>query len=752
MSYQDRLKKKDKTQKPFASTNLGIAVNTVTGLPKAAVKVGKDIIQGVARSGGQVGLSLTKTKELPQTKVSRAVFGEKPLTDIPTAIENTKKDLRKYKLSDKASGFVAPILVVGSIVGDLTGQGGNKKLLKDSGEEALEFFVKNTDTKEIKKVLQVFQHPEDTLDDVAESLSRAKTKDEVRTIIESSSVSPVVKPVGTTTSTFDEQIAVEESAVNKLLGVLKEARPLREQQEKLYTQARREKIGRVAEVREKTSGMEGFFAEKRELGGALPRVQFEGIQDRFNQEELETLFNMVKNSPRLDYFEAISAREGLYKMFQGQVPTNSEIKLMEGVFPKALITELLKKRPFGERLDDAIIKALNLPRALRSSFDLSAPLRQGIFFVGKKRFYQSFGQMFKQAFNEKEFLKMQDEIYQRPSYPEMKRANLAITELDNAVSSREEAFASNWAEKIPGFGNVVRASSRAYTGFLNKLRADVFDDILKKASNTGRDIEDEKFLKGIASYINAATGRGNLGKLERASGLLNGLLFSPRLMASRVKLLNPAFYIKADPLVRKDALKSLLSFGALGMTVLGIAKLGGAEVSDDPTSSDFGKIKIEDTRYDIFGGFQQYITAASRLLSGKMTSSTSGNVTELGEGYNSATRLDIATRFFRGKFNPIASFVADMLAGKDIVGKEFEPTDETIMLFTPLIIENLIEIAKEDPELLPSSIFSIFGVGMQTYTNQEGKGYLDRSSKTKSTPSYLDRGNNTREVPSYLNR
>lgn len=747
MARVDEIKKKysspKKQKKPFASTGFGVAVNTVTGLPKAARKVGKEILQGIARSGGQIGLTVMGTKELPETKVSKAIFGEKPLTDIPTAIKKTREDLKKYKLSDNAAKVTAPVLVVGSIIGDVLPTGAGKRAIQEAGEEAIKFFAKTTDVSEIKKVLQVFEHPEDTIDDVANALSKAKTKEEVVSVIKNSTPSeprptqarpqevlqPEQNPRPQTTekvptsslspevSSYEIKIQQENDAVNKLLDALKQAKPLRGEQEKLYTQARKEKMIQVQEARDTTSGESGFYSELGKLRGELPKVQFEELRKSISQEEVDTLFNMAKESPRLDFFEKINARSGLVKMLRGEVPTQSEIKLLNQVYPRELIKELLSKRPFMERFNDAVLKTLNLPRALRSSFDLSAPLRQGIFLVGKKRFYESFGSMFKQAFNEKQFLKMQDEIYTRATYPEMKRAGLAITELDDLVSTREEAFASNWAEKIPVFGRFVRGSSRAYTGFLNKLRADVFDDMLKKAAASGRDIEDEKFLKGLAGFINAATGRGNLGSLERASGALNGIMFSPRLMASRVQLLNPAYYVKADPFVRKEALKSLISFAAMGMTVLTLAKLGGAEVGDDPTSSDFGKIKVGDTRYDIFGGFQQYVVAASRLLSEKTTSTTTGKTRALGNGYNSTSRLDIATKFFRGKLNPLAAFITDMLDGENLIGEKFELDTETKELFMPLIIENLKELAKEDPELLPTGILAIFGVGVQSYSS-----------------------------------
>src|SRR5690606_5714979 len=95
---------------------------------------------------------------------------------------------------------------------------------------------------------------------------------------------------------------------------------------------------------------------------------------------------------------------------------------------------------------------------------------------------------------------------------------------------------------------------------------------------------------------------------------LNTTLFSPRLIASRLKLLNPAYYVMANPVVRKEALKSLFAIAAVGNTIGQLAKMAGGTVENDPNSSDFGKVKIGNTRIDPYAGFQQYIVAANRLL------------------------------------------------------------------------------------------------------------------------------------------
>ena len=516
------------------------------------------------------------------------------------------------------------------------------------------------------------------------------------------------------------------SPVQKVISALKEAESIRAKQETLYEKARSQKFAKLQSARKTAVGERGFYKELGALKGELPKVEFESIREKVGQEDIDALFQMIRESKKIGEWEKINAMQGLGKIFGefgGRVPTEGEIALLDQVFGKEFTKVILEKRPLFEKMLGIGYEIANIPRSVMASFDLSAPLRQGIFLIGRQpQFAPAFAKMFGAFASDKAYLAIQDAIIAHPHYQLARDSKLALTDLDVALGAREEQFMSSWAEKIPLLGKGVRASSRAYIGFLNKLRFDVFADLVNKSELIGLDPKKDRDLAAnIADFINNATGRGTLpGALSKAAVALNTAFFSPRLLFSRLNLLNPVYYAKLDPFVRKEALKSLFSFAGIGFTILALLKMAGADVGDEPRSSDFGKAKIDNTRFDIWGGFQPLVRVSAQLLTGKYISSTTGKEMTLGEGYKPMTRADIVQRFVEGKLAPIPSFVVALLKQVEPgTGKPVKAEKEIAKRFVPMVIGDLYDLAKEQPELLPAGMLAFFGVGVQTYEDKK---------------------------------
>jgi hypothetical protein len=311
-------------------------------------------------------------------------------------------------------------------------------------------------------------------------------------------------------------------------------------------------------------------------------------------------------------------------------------------------------------------------------------------------------------------------------------AGLQMTDV-KGMSAREEVIASNWLEKIPAYGKYVKYSNEAYTTFLNETRYGQFKQMMKDAVQEAVDSNDPKLdpyknpavAKAIADFVNDATGRGALKQhipgtkidinLESSAKVLRALFFSPRNMASRMRLMNPSNYVLSNPVIRKQYTHSLMRMAGTWMGMAALAKMAGADVVMDPTNADFAKIKIGNTRFDPGAGFQQYLVLMARMALGGYTSSTSERSYEFGAGFKPETAGSTAQRFIANKLHPVAKLVYDFgfSAGQD---QPIYVLDRIMQLYVPMMTSDMMEVAKENPMLaLPALVFGGIGGGSQTY-------------------------------------
>jgi hypothetical protein len=360
----------------------------------------------------------------------------------------------------------------------------------------------------------------------------------------------------------------------------------------------------------------------------------------------------------------------------------------------------------------------NTIKSAMSTGDLSGPLRQGAALIHKKEFRESLPEMLKMFNDEKVYKAAMDDISNHPLFKNAVDNGLELTGLS---VGKEERFLNTAMEEIPGYGRVVRASDRAYTGFLNKLRFDTYNSLLNDAVAAGyKPGKDKALAKDIAQFVNEATGRGGLGKVgEKGASLLNSAFYSPRLGMGRLRMINrvinPYMYYKQSAFVRKEALKSAISLASFNMTVNGLAVAAGGKVTYDITNSDFMKNKFGNTRVDLGAGFLQPLVLAGRIITGKNTSSTSGRTSELGTGYGQTSEGDLIKRFLTSKEAPLIGLATDLWTGKDFQGQDKNRAGAVVERFVPMILSDLKEIIEDDPKMIPLIIPGILGASVQTY-------------------------------------
>lgn len=515
------------------------------------------------------------------------------------------------------------------------------------------------------------------------------------------------------------------AAVSKLTEIIKAAKPVRAETEILKSAALSKKAAQLHGVYGANSGEAAFKRAPGALGGELPSASFDAPRPSFAQSEVDDLFSHIVNNPvvtganKEKIFNVFNTQGALTKALAGELPTNGEIALLEKAFGPELAKALLGQRSFGAKAVATALDAINMPRTLITAFDASAPLRQGAILAAGHPLtsLKSTGTMIRAMASDSFAKAAADGIDLSPNagiYDKMK-LYFADTSAGGALAVREEAFMSRMAEKIPG----IAGSQRGYTTYLNKVRQDVADNWIKSLSPA--ELKDTKTLEQMGNWLNIASGRGKLpAAADRIVTVSGGLFFAPRYAISRLqvpvemfKAANPMSGMAAT--VRKEVARDMVSFIGTGVSILALGKLGGYwEAETDPRSTDFGKIRIGATRFDMWAGEQQPIRTIAQFMNGQRKSTSTGQLIP-------TDRSDTLLRFLRSKASPATGLAWDIGEGKTFIGEDISADKSTLygqsfQHLAPLFLQDVTEAWMEDgwkaaAKTLPAG----GGLGVQTY-------------------------------------
>lgn len=306
-----------------------------------------------------------------------------------------------------------------------------------------------------------------------------------------------------------------------------------------------------------------------------------------------------------------------------------------------------------------------------------------------------------------------------------------------AVGQAEEAYPTSLPEKIPYLGKLFKASQEAFTGSAYYMRAELADQLIEKRLAQGVDLADKVQAESLGNLINSMTGRGTagLGKLGKTT---NTLLFSPKFLQSNLDTLTAHVFDKNVTVRDKaEAGKNLLKIiASVGGTLWIADKLNPGSVEWDPRSSDFGKIRISDTRFDITGGMASIVTLVSRIgipfvedgmFAGGTKSSTTGIIASQ-KDFNGRSALDLLGAFAENKLAPLAGTLVDLLKKEDFNGDPYtmkalkeDPVDVSWRLIKGLVVPIPLGSAYKNMEkydastALAISIIDGLGFGTNTY-------------------------------------
>jgi hypothetical protein len=118
---------------------------------------------------------------------------------------------------------------------------------------------------------------------------------------------------------------------------------------------------------------------RRALAGRM-KLQIEPfIEKTFTEDDAKPLYDAVRNSSLLEG-QMLDVFDGLNSLiFDGTIPAKHEIAAMSEVFGTDIAESLMQKRKqLGISKWETFVDAINIPRAILASYDMSAPLRQGL--------------------------------------------------------------------------------------------------------------------------------------------------------------------------------------------------------------------------------------------------------------------------------------------------------------------------------------------------------------------------------------
>lgn len=419
-------------------------------------------------------------------------------------------------------------------------------------------------------------------------------------------------------------------------------------------------------------------------------------------------------------------------------------KTKERFHKYALEAEFQSRTPVGKIFGETVA-GINFARAIMTSLDLSAVLRQGgkISLGHPIRAAKAFPGSLRAFVSEDADFRIKREIENRPNAPLYHKFGLELTSIGGGALSRaEENYASRWVDKLPAFagGGLIRGSGRSYTAFLNRLRADSFDAMLAALARDGSNPTKEEG-KAIANYINVATGRGKVGKNEKSGEVLNTVFFAPRLVASRFQLLAGQPLYGGSNRTRRMIAAEYARF-LMGVSVaIGLSMLMRDEDDEtkpielDPRSANFGKVRFGDTFLDPLAGLAQVTVFLSRVLSGETRTTTTdtlrplrdqyrltdvapglGDGRALGEvGYGGRNVPDVIASFLRSKLAPVPGAIINVATGENMIGEEVTPLSASGELVTPMSVGNLVDVMEANGMARGTAInlLGILGMSVQ---------------------------------------
>lgn len=427
----------------------------------------------------------------------------------------------------------------------------------------------------------------------------------------------------------------------------------------------------------------------------------------------------------------------------------------------------LANRTLGRKILDGIKLSYDASTNLLSSFDLSAP-RQAAFGLAANAtriasnpmlIVRPFKRMAQVLFSDARARRFEQERLHRPNAINGidRQAKIEYTALDEtSFSKREEnarSILDEWGQLPLRTGNAaktavtlapklisrgVHVSNRAFNVFLNTMRSNLLDHLLRVNFKDRAPTKVE--LEAIGNLVNVATGRGKMR--PATTEVMGRILWSPKLLWSRIQTLAGQPFYRGSARTRLIVAKEYARVIVSGYALLKAIQLFSDKDERDSRSSDFGKLVFDDTRIDLWGGYQQVLVQEERQRTGQ-TKTAGGKILNLrdkaeetpfqlalsaplssGEDKASSDKraygqghVSTAANFLRTKLRPQLGAFVNLVAGENVVGEKTTVVSVLKDLTVPLAWKDIVDqmVSLGMPRGTAVQVAQMFGAGVQTY-------------------------------------
>jgi len=459
-----------------------------------------------------------------------------------------------------------------------------------------------------------------------------------------------------------------------------------------------------------------------------------------NEDAVGAIFRIIATKVQDAFLKRDSLMAMQELLMKGTIPEPRFFEQWASVFGRDFAVAVDKLARLKPSVRAQIIDGLNLPRAVLSTMDFSATLRQGLILsiVRPQDVPRSFWRQGKYFFSEKHSRYMADAIRNHAYYPYAVRYGLELPDIPGSLTRRggmrEELWVSSAAEKLP----FVKRSGRAFTGYLNEMRMSAFEAgyngikgikgikgelPLSGAKTTAVSPSFESDLRLLTKFINHASGRGKLPLgMDQYSDLFGTLLFSPKYQMSTLGLprIIGQMLLNKNPYLRKQGAHALVRFVGGGVALAGLlnetSAFGSRGMDIDPRSANFGKIKIGNQTLDPWRGYAQYIRFAGQMLTGE-SKSANDNLTK-------EDKFKKAVKLLQSKSSPALGLMIELMKGENYMGEPiFSGTTGFIKQvrdrMLPLALQDIMDAMEMDGMngLAIAAPSAFLGVGVLTMVN-----------------------------------